>query len=404
MEVVIVLKITPHFVGFSFCHNLLNKSMNFVNNDGRFLVNSPFGYVSFDSITKRKDDSLRVCFRTSSLRCSPNHLVKTREGFKNANALRVGDFVFPNEVVVSVSLSEPTDLYDLVNVDNPENAYYTNSVVSHNCEFAGSSSTLIDGELLVKMKFKTPIHTNKDETIRYWEVPQKGHTYVMTVDVSRGRDLDYSALIVFDVTEIPYKVVATLKDNNIPIIKFPLLIGQIATTYNEAYILIENNDLGESVCNDLWFTQEYGNVLWTKNGKIAGGAGATIGIRTTKQVKVRGCGAIKEIIEKGQIVLNDFRILEELGVYVQNNRGTYEAQDTHINDDLCSCLFLFGYFSVLDYFKDLTNTNITKKLMDRYEQQLEDDIVPVGFFPQQSDEEENQKLSEEQISLLNTLK
>ena len=374
--------------------------MHCVDNGGRFLVNSPFGFVPFDSITKRSDYSVLIRFQDSFLRCSLNHLLKTKEGFKKASSLSVGDFVYPNEKVVSVSLSDKTDLYDLVNVGNPENSYLTNSVVSHNCEFAGSSATLVEGEILVKMKFETPIKMNKDETIRYWEAPKQGHTYVMTVDVSRGRDLDYSALIVFDVTELPYRVVATLKDNTISTIKFPLIIGQIARAYNEAFVLIENNDLGESVCNDLWFTQEYPNVLWTKNGKISGGSGAIIGIKTTKQVKVRGCGAIKEIIEKGQIVLNDFRILEELGVYVQNNKGTYEAQDTHINDDLASCLFLFGYFSVLDFFKDLTNTNVSKKLMDRYEDQMENNIVPVGFFPQQTDEVETETLSQSQIDLL----
>lgn len=374
--------------------------MQYVNNDGRFLVKTPFGFVPFESITKRCDNSVLIRFENSILKCSLNHLVKTKEGFKKASTLRTGNFVYPNERVVSVSLSNKTDLYDLVNVENPENSYFTNSVISHNCEFAGSSATLVDGELLVKIKFEQPIKTNKDETIRYWDVPKQGHTYVITVDVSRGRDLDFSALIVFDVTELPYRVVATLKDNTLSTIKFPLIIEQIAKAYNEAFVLIENNDLGESVCNDLWFTQEYPNVLWTKNGKISGGAGSIIGIKTTKQVKVRGCGAIKEIIEKGQIVLNDFRILEELGVYVQNNKGSYEAQDTHINDDLCSCLFLFGYFTVLDFFKDISNTNVSKKLMDRYEQQLEDNIVPVGFFPSQTDEVEVETLSQSQIDLL----
>ena len=367
----------------------------------RYLIKTPSGFVPFCGIVEKESDkTVLVKFTDSDLRCSPNHLVKTKEGFIRACSLSVGDFVYPHARVVSVSLKGYSKLYDIVNVENSENAYYTNKIISHNCQFAGSSATLIDGEILVKIPFEQPIKTTEDETIRYWEAPQKNHVYVMTVDVSRGRDLDYSAFIVFDVTQVPYKVVCTLKNNEISVMRFPIIIGQIAKAYNKASVLIENNDLGESVCNDLWFNQEYSEVLWTKNGKISAAKEATIGLKTTKQVKTRGCGAIKEIIEKGELVINDFRIIEELGVYVQNNRGTYEAQDTHVNDDLCSCLFLFGYFSLLDYFKDLTNTNVSKKIMQRYENQMEDSVVPFGFIPTQTDELENEFLDDNQIDLL----
>lgn len=367
----------------------------------RYLIKTPSGFVSFGGIVEKESNkTVLVKFTDSVLRCSLNHLVKTKEGFRRACSLSVGDFVFPNARVVSVTLKGYSKLYDVVNVENSENSYYTNKIISHNCQFAGSSATLIDGEILVKLPFEQPIKTTEDETIRYWEAPQKNHTYVMTVDVSRGRDLDYSAFIVFDVTQVPYKVVCTLKNNEISVMRFPIVIGQIAKAYNKASVLIENNDLGESVCNDLWFNQEYSEVLWTKNGKISASKEATIGLKTTKQVKTRGCGAIKEIIEKGELVINDFRIIEELGVYVQNNRGTYEAQDTHVNDDLCSCLFLFGYFSLLDYFKDLTNTNVSKKIMQRYENQMEDSVVPFGFIPTQTDEIESEFLDDNQIDLL----
>ena len=43
----------------------------------------------------------------------------------------------------------------------------------------------------------------------------KGNTYVVTVDVARGVDKDYSAFIIYDVTQIPYKVVATFRNNEL---------------------------------------------------------------------------------------------------------------------------------------------------------------------------------------------
>ena len=271
------------------------------------------------------------------------------------------------------------------------------------CQFAGSSATLVDGEILYKLPFVKPVKSNMDSSLQYFEPVQKDHQYVMTVDISRGRDMDYSAFIVFDVSTLPYKVVCTFKNNEIGIMKLSLVIAEVGKLYNDAYLFIENNDLGESVCNDLWFNQEYENLIWTKSGKISGAKDSVPGIRTTKSVKTRGCSAIKEIIEKSQLIVNDYRIIEELGVYVQNLTGSYAAQDTHINDDLCSCLFLFGYFSLLDFFKDLSNTNVSSALSWKYQQELENDVTPIGFFPDSMKKEDSYRLNADEISLLRSL-
>ena len=229
--------------------------------------------------------------------------------------------------------------------------------------------------------------------------PNQSHSYIMTVDVARGRGLDYSAFIIFDVTKMPYEIVATFKNNKISPVEYPTLINMVARRYNDCQILIENNDLGESIGNELWYTHEYAEVIWTKDGKISGSG--IIGVKTTKGLKTKGCSNIKEIIDNDQLIINDYRILEELSVYVLGKGGVYSAQDTNINDDLCSCLFLFGWLTEQEYFKNMTDINTNAVLSERFKKQLEtENYIPFGFMDNGINEHEYPKLNQDQIELL----
>ena len=84
---------------------------------------------------------------------------------------------------------------------------------------------------------------------------------MLTADVSRGTANDYSAFMVFDITEIPYRVVAKFRDNEIKPLLFPTKIHEVAKAYNEAYVMVEVNDIGEQVANTLQFDLEYDNLV-----------------------------------------------------------------------------------------------------------------------------------------------
>ena len=60
----------------------------------------------------------------------------------------------------------------------------------------------------------------------------------MTVDVARGLGNDYSAFIVFDITQFPYKVVAKYRNNEIKPMLFPSIIDDIGKAYNLSLIHI----------------------------------------------------------------------------------------------------------------------------------------------------------------------
>lgn len=372
----------------------LNEKQNL--ND-KYLIKTPYGFVSFDGITKKQGRSAHIQFDNTILKCSLTHKVQLLNGkFIDAKYLKPGNIVLPNSRVVSIKIIDELDLFDLVNVNNKDNSYYTNNVVSHNCEFLGSSNTLVDGKFLATIPFSKPIYSKN--SLNEFEQPIKSHSYVMTVDVARGRGLDHSAFIVFDITEMPFKVVATYKNNSITAVEFPLIIKKIAEFYNEALVVIENNDLGESVCNTLWYDLEYVNMIWTDHGEITS-TGGNIGIRTTNTVKKKGSSKIATIIEQNQIILNDFRIIQELQGYSLQKTGVYAAEDTNINDDLCTCLFLFGWLTNDPFFESLTGFNNNQKLTHQFESEV-DDIQPIGFFSNGSDDDLAYQVSQDQRELL----
>ena len=142
-------------------------------------------------------------------------------------------------------------------------------------------------------------------------------------------------------------------------------------------VLIESNDIGESIASEMWYNLEYPNVLWTDHGKIS--THGILGVRTTKSVKRTGCSCVKELIEGDQLILNDHRILEELAGYVLK-KAHIQAQDTNINDDLCSCLFLFGWLSDQEYFKALTDMNINTVPRYKNSEKRLRNIFPMCFF------------------------
>lgn len=243
-------------------------------------------------------------------------------------------------------------------------------------EFQGSSNTLIDGRKLGTIPFQDPIF-EKDK-LKIYKKPIPGNSYICTVDTSRGQHLDYSAFVIFDTTVVPYEVVATFKDNTISSMTYPYMIINTCKQFNDAYLLIEVNDIGGEVANIIFYEFEYPNVYFTNKENLTEGQGYP-GVRTTKKVKAVGCGVLKELVEQGQLIINSIDIIQELGVFSAKG-ASYAAEDTKINDDLTACLFLFSWLSKQNIFKDITNTNIRAILAKKNEEYILDQMTPFGFI------------------------
>ena len=258
--------------------------------------------------------------------------------------------------------------------------------VEFECEFLGSSNTLIDPNKLRVMVYEEP--TNYNESLKIFEQPKQDHIYAITVDTSRGVGNDFSAFVVVDVTEVPYKVVATYRDNTIAPVLYPKAIYNAARAYNNASVMVEINDIGQQVADILHNDLEYEGLIkaiWKgRAGQICGGGfgggDSQLGVRTTSSLKRIGCSMLKTIIENDRLIISDFDILSELTTFVSNKRGTnYEAEEG-MNDDLAMCLVLFAWLTGQDYFKELTDIDIRKNLYELNQQALEEQLVPFGFI------------------------
>ena len=261
----------------------------------------------------------------------------------------------------------------------------------YECEFLGSQETLIKASKIVGIPFQTPL-LESDEGLSVYEHPIRGHIYAATVDSSRSIGQDYNAMVVLNVTSMPYRVVATYRNNTIPIPIYPNLIKKIAEKYNEAYVMIEINDIGQQVADILKDELDYENIINISNkgkkgqkvGEGFGGGRIQSGIKMSSQVKRTGCSIIKEMIEGDKLILNDFDLIAELSTYVAKG-GSYEASEGY-NDDMMACLVMFGWLTTQDYFKELVNLDVRKQLFEEKLKKLEEDLTPFGFLSDMDDE------------------
>jgi hypothetical protein len=265
--------------------------------------------------------------------------------------------------------------------------------VEFECEFLGSVDTLISVTKLRNLVFEDPIINNHKGLLVY-EHPVKGNDYIITVDTARGIDHDSSAFIVFDITTYPYRTVARYKNAEIKPMLFPNLIMDVAKAYNEAYVLVEINDIGEQVASILNYDLEYENLLMCamrgRNGQQVGsgfsGSRTQMGVRMTAAVKKLGCSNLKTLMEDDKIITNDYDVIAELTTFVQKKQS-WEAEDG-CHDDLAMCLVIFAWLVAQDYFKEMTDTDVRKRIYEEQKNQIEQDMAPFGFILDGVDDED----------------
>ena len=252
------------------------------------------------------------------------------------------------------------------------------------CEFLGSANTLINPSKIKTMAFHNPIQSNAG--LDMYEKPREGATYVVVADVARGTNNDYSAFICFDVSTVPYKIVAKYRNNEIKPLLFPNVIHDVAKAYNQAYVLIEVNDIGEQVATALQFDLEYENLIMAsmrgRAGQIVGGGfsggKAQLGVRTTKAVKKLGCSNLKQIIETDKLIITDYDLINEFSTFILKGQS-FEAEEGH-TDDLAMCCVIFAWLVEQTYFKELTDDDIRARMFLEQQHQLEQDMAPFGFI------------------------
>ena len=256
--------------------------------------------------------------------------------------------------------------------------------VEFECEFLGSVDTLIAPSKLRVLVYDEP--TYRSGGLDVYEKVQEEHDYVLTVDVARGVGGDYSAFVVIDITEFPHRVVAKYRNNEIKPMLFPNVIWEVAKSYNDAFILCEVNDVGDQVAAILNFDLEYENLLMCsmrgRAGQVVGqgfsGKKTQLGVKMSKTVKKVGSLNLKTLIEEDKLTFKDYEILSELTTFIQKH-NSFEAEEG-CNDDLAMCLVIYAWLVAQDYFKELTDQDVRKRLYEEQKNQIEQDMAPFGFI------------------------
>ena len=256
--------------------------------------------------------------------------------------------------------------------------------VEFETEFLGSVDTLISPSKLNSLVYDDP-KTN-GEGMDVFVDPNNDHDYLITVDVARGVGIDYSAFVVIDITTFPHQVVAKYRNNEIKPMLFPSVIYEMAKAYNNSYILCEVNDIGDQVASILNYDLEYSNVLMCsmrgRAGQVVGqgfsGKKTQLGVKMSKTVKKVGCSNLKTLVEEDKVVFKDYNIISELTTFIQKN-NSFEAEEG-CNDDLAMCMVIYAWLVAQDYFKELTDQDVRKRLYEEQRNQLEQDMAPFGFI------------------------
>lgn len=251
------------------------------------------------------------------------------------------------------------------------------------CDFIGSTNTLIHPAKLSSLVWHNPLYT--DGHLDIHKEPEPGHTYCITVDVAEGQNLDYSAFSIIDVTSIPYRLVAKYRNNSITPLLFPTVILQAAKKYNEAFVLVEINSIGLQVADILHHELAYENLIKIemkgKQGqqhspgfkkKIA------YGLKTTHQTKITGCANLKTLIESDKLIINDADTIMELTTFSADKK-TFKAEEGN-TDDLAMTLVHFGWLTGQRYFKENINNDIRQSLQQEQLNVMDQDIVPFGLI------------------------
>ena len=252
------------------------------------------------------------------------------------------------------------------------------------CEFLGSVDTLITAAKLRTLTYDDPLTTNG--SLDVYENPIPNHDYIICVDVSRGLAQDYSAFVVIDITHAPWRLVAKYRDKDVRPMILPNIIYNVATNYNNAYVLTEVNDIGEAVAGSLYYDVEYENVLMCAMKGRAGqqvgqgfsGNKVQMGVKMSATVKAQGCSNLKTLIEDDKLLVKDYNIVSELTTFIQNKKS-FEADEGY-NDDLVMCLVIFSWLAQQQYFKEMTDQDIRRRIYEERKNEIEQDMAPFGFI------------------------
>lgn len=358
----------------------------------RYEILTPTGFQPFDGIRVQEKEAYTLKFSDgSSMVATGNHLLLTPKGWQDVSSCGIQTIVSEKngQTITLIDKTGPfiERVYDPVNVANGS-CYESETVISHNCSFLSTSYTLISSKVLQTLKASE--HVAADESGYFeFEPPDPTRNYVMMVDTGHGTGDDDSAFAIVDITELPYRVAATYANNTVNTMEYPQIVEQYAKRYHHPWLMVEVMDVGRDVAFILFRDFEYPKFMATVTEKRLGQRlvfnsrmNRHLGLRMTAGVKRSGAAVLKTLVEKNKLVVNDYRIIQQLSTFVQRG-ATYMAETGH-HDDLVTPLLMLAWVSLQPNFAEITTARAVDDFIDMVRPQGDEEI-PVKIRAEEPD-------------------
>lgn len=222
------------------------------------------------------------------------------------------------------------------------------------CAFLGSAATLISTEALKLMEPKAPVSLDSIFSgIKIYEKVKEKHSYILGVDPAKD-GIDKFSVQVIDVTAFPFKQVAAAQ-LDVDYLVMPEHLETLGLYYNEAFIVIENNEgAGQSIADMLYLSYEYPNMYRDRDEQNKGYK-RFYGFRTTKKTRPLILNMMKIFIEEGKLIVNDRGTIDEFFSFIksENTSVKYAAEEGYHDDMVMSLAIAMAPFMHIKAFDDL---------------------------------------------------
>lgn len=219
------------------------------------------------------------------------------------------------------------------------------------CSFLGSSLTLPSAETLDKLSNSTkePEYL-RDSRLKIYKEPQKDHIYFLAVDPAKSGE-DAFAIQIVDLTSKPFEQVATAQLFKCNFQKMPVFIVEWGEIYNNAFIIVENNEgAGTYISSVLKLSYDYPNLFYEKKkGKMVD---LEPGFRTTQKTRPQILDILKSFLDNEILILHDAETVSELSTFILKN-DKYQADDGCHDDLVMSLALIFAPFCDIKNFDDI---------------------------------------------------
>jgi len=220
-------------------------------------------------------------------------------------------------------------------------------------EFLGSADTLLSSDTLKRLEAKNPIKENTVlNGIKIYEEPKPKNHYIVAVDPAKD-GLDSFAIQVINITKFPFVQAASAK-LDVDYLMMPESLNELGNYYNEAFMIIENNEgAGQSIADMMYGEYEYENLYRDRDPQDKKYKKYP-GFRTTTKSRPSIINMMRVFIEENKLIINDEDTIKEFYNFINKSGKKFEADEGYHDDMVMALAISFAPFLHLKAYDDLS--------------------------------------------------